>query len=911
MNATLLAQLPGDHDASFNPGDMGFGAGVGYNGFPYAVVAQANGGILLGGQFTRFNTVARSNLVRLLPDGTVDDAFLPPTSNAVRQVVEQPDGKILVVNGAVQRLLSNGTYDPSFNNMACCDAEQILLQPDGRIVVYTTSFPGLVRILSNGDLDPSFSFAFPGAFISTMALQPDGRILLQTDVSPQLIRLNSDGSVDPTFSSGPGPSPSGIGNILVQPDGRILVTGTFNTFNGVQRERIVRLESTGSVDLSFDAGPASGTGPYQTIALRPDGRILIGGSFTSVQGASRPGLAQLLSNGTLDPTFQVGSGFNPVGPTRMVLDMAGRVLCTGLFTGYAGELRRHLARVLPNGSVDADFHRHTGLNNQVNDLLLLSDGRITVAGDFTGANGRPRGGLARFMPDGTLDTTYVPVAIENTRRIVAQSSGKVVVMRQPLGSATYLVQRMNLDGSLDGSFTTGSGFTGAITDMDRDASDRLLVCGQFTSVDGNTVGRIARLLPDGQFDPTFTTGTGLNGTAWCVLVQPDGKVLVGGSFYQYNGTTTARLIRLNSDGSLDPSFASALIATHVGRLALLPDGRILTAHNYGYLSCLLPSGALDPTFNNGLYFGSSIEAIAASAAGGIVVSGNFVGPAGYGWSGIALLTAIGQPDAGFDPGAGLQYPGTGFTSIGYCLAVQPDGRVLVGGRFTAYDGTGRNFLARLFGGQADPLLLDVRVHLGGSFESGTGLMRDQLRTAGLIPVTEPYTGLGYVHVGGGGEQATAGIFTTTGPDAIVDWVVVELRDPGSPATVLAAQCGLVQRDGDVISADGAPELEFGFSSGNYHVAIRHRNHLACMSAAPIALSSTSAAIDFTLPSTPTWGTNARQLVNGTMVLWPGDATFDSVVKYAGAANDRDAILGAVGGGTPTNAVNNVYDRRDV
>jgi uncharacterized delta-60 repeat protein len=228
--------------------------------------------------------------------------------------------------------------------------------------------------------------------------------------------------------------------------------------------------------------------------------------------------------------------------------------------------------------------------------------------------------------------------------------------------------------------------------------DKIIIGGDFTSFAGNAVGRIARLGPDGQFDPTFNTGSGFSDRVQCVLVQPDGKVLVGGNFLQFDGAGPGRLIRLNADGTRDLSFTASVFG-EVRRLALRPDGRILVAHNSNRLTCLLPSGALDPTFNNGFTVdGSSISGIAVLTTGGIVLSGNFIGIGGMPSSGIALLTPNGQPDPSFEPGEGLANPYSGFPVVGLCLAVQDDGSILVGGQFTAYDGIGRNRIARIFGG---------------------------------------------------------------------------------------------------------------------------------------------------------------------------------------------------------------------
>lgn len=200
-----------------------------------------------------------------------------------------------------------------------------------------------------------------------------------------------------------------------------------------------------------------------------------------------------------------------------------------------------------------------------------------------------------------------------------------------------------------------------------------------------------------------------------------------------------------------------------------------------------------------------------------------------------------------------------------------------------------------------------RVFLEGPYSSSTGLMGDALRSAGLVPTTEPYTGLGYAHTGGGGgETASAALLNTTGNNAIVDWVVVELRNPANSAQVLASRCALLQRDGDVVDVDGTSGVLFnGRPPGNYFVAVRHRNHLGVMVASAVALTGTTSTVDLTSALTATFGIEARKSVPGTFpaeVMWAGDVTFDRTVKYTGASNDRDPILTRIGGTVPTNTV---------
>lgn len=212
-----------------------------------------------------------------------------------------------------------------------------------------------------------------------------------------------------------------------------------------------------------------------------------------------------------------------------------------------------------------------------------------------------------------------------------------------------------------------------------------------------------------------------------------------------------------------------------------------------------------------------------------------------------------------------------------------------------------------------PVLVSPRVFLGGSYSATTPPMTDALRVLNKLPRVEPYTTLGYDHTGtGGSETATPEAFLVVGDNAVVDWVLVELRQAGGAGAVVASRAALLHRDGDVVAVNGTSPVAFYVpNGGTYRVAVRHRNHLGVMTATPRTLTTSTTVVDLTTAATTTYGTNARAVVGGAMVLWPGDVSGDGSVKYTGTGNDRDLVLQGIGGTVPTNTVNNVYDTRDV
>jgi len=206
--------------------------------------------------------------------------------------------------------------------------------------------------------------------------------------------------------------------------------------------------------------------------------------------------------------------------------------------------------------------------------------------------------------------------------------------------------------------------------------------------------------------------------------------------------------------------------------------------------------------------------------------------------------------------------------------------------------------------------------LSGAFQSA-GLMSDDLRANGVLPTMEPYTALNFTPIGcpgyAGQETVASSVFATTGNDAIVDWVHVEIRNTDAAYTKVATQNALIQRDGDIVDVNGNPLTFNCVCPGNYYVVVKHRNHLGVMTASSLALTSTSTVVDFTTGSvwTKPGLINAARETNGTYsLLWPGDTRTDKNVKYNGLNNDKEPILTAVGLATPNNILFPVYRTED-
>jgi len=203
--------------------------------------------------------------------------------------------------------------------------------------------------------------------------------------------------------------------------------------------------------------------------------------------------------------------------------------------------------------------------------------------------------------------------------------------------------------------------------------------------------------------------------------------------------------------------------------------------------------------------------------------------------------------------------------------------------------------------------LALRTVLEGPYDANTGLMRDSLRAKGLLPFTEPYTAAGYTHVlGGGGETILPTVLNATGANAIVDWVVVELRDATDPSQVVATRSALLQRDGDIVGTNGTSPVQFNVAVKDYHIAVRHRNHFGIMSAQPLRVSVAVKSYDLSNGSIALYGVDPTTNLGAVDAQWAGNAITDHLLKYTGFENDRDPILARIGGSIATNIVTGYF-----
>lgn len=353
------------------------------------------------------------------------------------------------------------------------------------------------------------------------------------------------GALDTSFFSGVG----GFVNALaLQPDGRLVAAGDFTNFSGLEVGRIVRVGATGLADPTFQAGRGA-NGPIHALALQPDGRLMVGGAFTTFNFTNHAGLTRLNSDGAIDTSFNPGAGAD-ADVFALAVQADGKILVGGAFITFNGVPRPYLVRLLGDGSLDAAFNPGLGPDNRVHALAILSDGKIMVGGEFAQMNGVPLVRLARLNADGSLDSSFAPGAGANAtiRTLLPLPDGTVLAG----GSFTTFnavnrggLARLAANGSLDAAFPAGgTGTDGAVLALARQPDGRLLLAGEFTRYNGVNRRRLARALPDGAVDPTINFGLGADSYIGALAVQPDEKIAIGGGFTTFDGMRATYLSRL-------------------------------------------------------------------------------------------------------------------------------------------------------------------------------------------------------------------------------------------------------------------------------------------------------------------------------------------------------------------------------
>ncbi len=658
LTRNRLALLDADDTVSalFNPNIGG--------GSVFDVATDQFNDFLVVGSFSTLGGSNRNRIVRLDIFGDEVGPFSNPNPNGtIYTVVPDPDSDKFYIGGSftqlggtprttIARLNYNGTVDTSFVPVEFTGSvRSIAIQPDGKVLIAGNIgrvgdiMPRRIyRLNTDGSWDNSFTVTnLVGAphLIHSIALQDDGSILVGGDFPGYLRRYHASGALDTGYE--PPTLNAAVRDIDLQPDGRAIVVGDFSGPGA--RSHMARLDQSGSLDNGF-AQLVLPSAPIHVVAVQPDGTIAVGGAFTNFNGTIPRGrLARLTSAGV--PTQTLATTAVTDGIVRAIaLEASGTLLVGGQFQFINGVPRTRLARVLENGNVSGSF-LPVITGGSVRAISVQPDGKILIGGSFSAVNGHPRTNLARLNPDGSLDASFQDPEISTTggiESIVVLENGSIVIAGSFLSIGTLgqkYIARLNPNGTLDTGFQPPN-FNFPVFAVLPDQAGRLYLGGPFSLADGQPRSRLARLNANGSLDTSFIAeaNDAVNAMAW-----RGNDLLIGGLFTNVNGQERQRFATLDTDGNLVS--VNVNVSNRVSSIAVRADGRIY-------------------------------------------IAGVFTQVGGLPRSGLALLDNPNSVNSSF----AIQLAATGTGGV-RTMAVQADGRLVIGGVFSEVDGQARWNLARL------------------------------------------------------------------------------------------------------------------------------------------------------------------------------------------------------------------------
>ncbi|HEV2840292.1 MAG TPA: delta-60 repeat domain-containing protein [Chthoniobacterales bacterium] len=658
--------------------------------------------------------------------------------------------------------------------------------------------------------------------IYTIAVQPDG-ILIGGDFTSlsvnggaavtrnHIARLNPDGTLDPDFNPN---ANSQVNSIAVQADGKILIGGRFTIIGGQTRSCIARLDATTGLPDSFDPNPNSNfETSVNSIAIQADGKILVGGYFATIGGQARKSIARL------DAATGLADSFDPNANAAIyaiAVQSDGKILVGGSFSGFksiGGTFRRHIARLEPTTGLADSFNPDA--DGVVFSITVQPDGKILTGGFFEGVGGQQRNHIARLNSTTGLADSFDPNANNTVWSIALQADGKILaggIFTNIGGQVRSRIARLEPTTGLADSFNPNA--SEPVEAIAVQADGKILVGGNFTTLAPNggaavTRNHIARLETDGRLDQTLNLG--IVGTdVLATAIQPDGKILIGGSFSSVLGVPRNNIARLNTDGTVDTAFdpnATDEAFPAVLSIAVQPDGKILVGGSFGTIggqmrrsiARLDATTGLADSFDPNASVDADVAGIAVQADGKILVGGFFTNMGGQERSYIARLDRTTGLADSFDPNASDNI---------FSIAVQADGKILAGGFFTSIGGATRHRMARL----------DANTGLADSFdpnvsctECGPPPARPAVVSIALQADGKIVTGGLFESIGGQARHSIARLDATTG-----------LADSFDPNANEAVYSIAIQADGQVFAG--------GLFSGVNSIGGETRNHLARLDA---------------------------------------------------------------------------------
>jgi uncharacterized delta-60 repeat protein len=737
------------------------------------IMVQTDGRVLVASMsyMVATNGSKLATLIRLNADGSLDSGFATVT-NAPYRMALQPDGRILFEqaiswnypgSNIVYRLNQDGTRDSSFNQVNITGWANVLLPQTNSISM--------------------------GGFI----------IRVNGINSGWMARVNLSGQLDTSFNSPSYDYGQGIMDAIPQPGGKVLIGGSFWKVNPTY-QNLARLKPDGSVDTTYASTGANSF--VWTLASQPDGKTIVAGEFTAVNGTTIPPLVRLKGDSDAGPGTVV---FDSV-ETEVYENAGSTTLTVDRIWGEQGDISVNYLTVPASAVAGSDFVAqsgilifHDGETAKTITVPILDNGFISNLKSFRVVLHEAGGGAsvgtqsncvinvlnvhgpASFDPGFSVVPGQLDGAVNG---MAIQPDGRIVIggwFQQVAGVPRRGVARLNQDGTLDPNFNPGTaldygGNAGWLNLVKLQTNGQILVAGIFTKFNGTNQNYLARLNPDGSPDASFNDGTGPLGAGNVVgdirgmELLSDGRIIVGGGFNSYNGITRNGLARLSTNGTVDSTYQPAG-ASIVNTFGLQSDGKVIfSAFASTFATCINADGITTRTNADGTtnitFIASAnnyIRQVSSLPDGTTMIAGSFSTINGQPRRCLARLFTDGTVDSTFVPDMSLFVTAATAPYI-YKFAVQPDGKVIAA--LKTYVAPAGNYLARFnndgsLDADFEPMRFAITVSDNDTISAITIQSDNEIIVAGQFQTVNGLSRPYLVRLKGGGKSGSRPLMVTS------------------------------------------------------------------------------------------------------------------------------------------------------
>lgn len=514
--------------------------------YVYYMGIQPDDNILVGGSFNEINGSDEHGIAKLDTDGTKSSSFYPGSLYAIGSYSASKlchsytteTGDIIIAGGfdkysyltpnsmtkmgpggSIYGMFREASSDP--HDGAQYSAELNYARPISHIQDFL--------VLNSGDITVAGSFnVFDEAQCNNICLL-DSNGLVKPEM-PEQIGFNDD-----------------VKKIIVQPDGKILVLGKFTQYGYNEQDHLIRLNANGEFDSSFTF---STDDKLYDMELLGDGKILVAGDFFYVNGVSRRTIARLNSDGSTDVSFNPGGG--ATGGSKSIYDIAvlpdGKILIGGSFTVYNAVTRKNVARLNSNGSLDTSFDPLGGFDYAVHEIIILPDTTYLIGGEFTKYQGITMKGIIKLYDDASRDASFTSIVSDGMVNAIELTEDDKILIGGTFittGTGNDKLTKLNFDGTADATFSALFTSDASVNTIKNIKAGYYAVGGKFKSYNAENFESFIMIDANGMVHPDISFAEKTDSSILSIALDADSNLLVGGAFVSLNGLSRNRIAKLS------------------------------------------------------------------------------------------------------------------------------------------------------------------------------------------------------------------------------------------------------------------------------------------------------------------------------------------------------------------------------